>query len=782
MASRLTGQSIERVEDARLLTGQGRFVGAIDRAGLLHAAFVRSPVAHARLVAIDATRARLAPGVVAVFDGDDIAATMTGPMAVMGPPSLKIAPYWPLARGKVRVVGDPVAIVVADTKAHAVDAAGLVDVSFDALAPVITFDHARDSSRPALWDETGTNVIYEDNATYGQPFAEVAARAAHLVRRRYTQHRYAHVPIEGRGAIADYSSFAHSLNYDMANKRPHSLKMSLSSMLGIPYPNVHTRSGDIGGAFGSKGQTTREDVALAAAAKLLGRAVKWIEDRGENLQAAGHAREENIDIEAAVADDGRVLGLRVAMEIDVGAYPMLPFPASMFAGMVRALLPNALRLESYEFATTTVMTNKGSYIAYRAPWTIETVVRERLLDEIAREVGLDVIDIRRINMLRAEDQPTRMITGVSMTGVTIQECLEHAVGLAGLDEFRAAQQQARHKGHYLGIGFSSFVEIAPGPPDFAKSLGFDLPSETAWARVEPTGDVVIQTWQVNHGQGHETTLGQVVADEMGVPLARVRIDWGSSDNTPFNTMSTGGSRSATMGAGAAKMATRAVKQKVLQIAAQLLEANADDLEIVDGAISVRGTPAKAVTIADVARLAWFAPSSLPDGMQQGLEASVDFKVPPVGGWVSACHVCWVDIDIETGHIDIPRYLVVEDCGDLINPAIVDGQIRGGVTQGIASVLHEKHVYDDEGQLLTSSLTDYLVPAACDVPVIDIEHLHSPPQHEVNSRGVGEGGLLGAPAAVLNAVADALAPLGVSITETHLPPQRIRELIDRAPRP
>ena len=423
--------------------GRGASSAASIGPDLLHAAFVRSPVAHARLVAIDASRARQAPGVVAVFDGDDIAATMTGPMAVMGPPSLKIAPYWPLARGKVRVVGDPVAIVVADTKAHAVDAAGLVDVSYDALDPVVTFDHARDASRPALWDETGTNIIYEDNVTHGLPFAEVAARAAHLVRRRYTQHRYAHVPIEGRGAIADYSSFAQSLNYDMANKRPHSLKMSLSSMLGIPYPNVHVRAGDIGGAFGSKGQTTREDVALAASAKLLGRAVKWIEDRGENLQAAGHAREENVDIEAAVAADGRVLGLRVAMEIDVGAYPMLPFPASMFAGMVRALLPNALRLESYEFATTTVMTNKASYIAYRAPWTIETVVRERLLDEIAREVGLDVIDIRRINMVRAEDQPTRMITGVSMTGVTIQECLEHAVGLAGLDEFRVAQQQAR---------------------------------------------------------------------------------------------------------------------------------------------------------------------------------------------------------------------------------------------------------------------------------------------------------------------------------------------------
>ena len=779
MASRLTGQSIERVEDARLLTGQGRFVGGINRVGLLHAAFVRSPHAHARLVAVDATRARNALGVVAVFDGEDIAATMTVPMAVMGPPALKTAPYWPLARGKVRVVGDPVAIVVADSKAHAVDAANLVDVEYEPLEAVVTFDHARDPSRPALWDETGTNVIYEDDTTYGTPFAEVAARAARVVKRRFTQHRYAHVPIEGRGAIATYSSFAQSLDYDMANKRPHSLKMSFASMLGIPYPNVHVRSGDIGGAFGSKGQTTREDVALAAAAKLLGRTVKWIEDRSENLQAAGHAREENIDIEAAVDGEGRVLGLRVAMEIDVGAYPMLPFPASMFAGMVRALLPNALRLESYEFSTTTLMTNKGSYIAYRAPWTIETVVRERLLDEIAREIGLDVVDVRRINLVKASDQPTKMITGVSMTGVTVQECLEHAVTHAKLDEFRAAQEAARRNGHYLGIGFSSFVEIAPGPPDFAKSLGFDLPSETAWARIEPTGDVVIQTWQVNHGQGHETTLAQVVADEMGVPLARVRIEWGSSDNTPFNTMSTGGSRSATMGAGAARMATRAVKGKVLQIAAKMLEANADDLEIVDGSISVRGTPAKAVTVPDVARLAWFAPSSLPEGMTQGLEASVDFKVPPEGGWVSACHVCWVDIDAETGRIEIPRYLVVEDCGDLINPAIVDGQIRGGVIQGIASVLHEKHVYGDDGQLLTSSLTDYLVPAACDVPEIDIEHLHSPPHHEVNSRGVGEGGLLGAPAAVLNAVADALAPLGVSITETHLPPQRVRELIENA---
>jgi carbon-monoxide dehydrogenase large subunit len=407
---------------------------------------------------------------------------------------------------------------------------------------------------------------------------------------------------------------------------------------------------------------------------------------------------------------------------------------------------------------------------------VETVVRERLLDEVAAELGIGPDEVRRRNLLTAADQPTAMITGPSIDDISVRECLDRAVELADLPGFRAAQAAARAAGRHLGIGFSTFIENAPGPPDFAPSVGFDLPGEVAWARIEPTGDLVVTTSQVPHGQGHETTLAQVAADELGVPLAKVRVVWGSSDHTPFSTMSTGGSRAATLGAGAAKMATRAVRERVLHIAAHLLEANPDDLEIDDGRIAVRGTPARAVTVADVARVAWFAPSALPPGTGAGLEGTAEFRPPAGTGWVSACHVCWVEVDVETGRVTVPRYLVVEDCGELINPAIADGQIRGGVAQGIASVLLERHVYDDDGQLLTSSFADYLVPAACDLPPVEVVHLHRPPVSEVPWRGVGEGGFLGTPAAVLNAVADALAPFGASITETHLPPQRIRELV------
>jgi carbon-monoxide dehydrogenase large subunit len=781
MGSRLTGQSIDRVEDGRLLVGRGRFVAGIRRPGMLHATFVRSPHAHARLVRVDAAEARAAAGVVAVFTAEDLAAVLTGPMAVAGPAAYERIRYWPLARGVVRFVGDPVALVVAETAGQAVDAAGLVDVVYDPLTPVVHAEAGRHG--PTLvWPELGTNVLHEDGRRYGRPFEDVAAEAARVVRRRFEQHRYAHAPLEGRGAVAAWTATAGGgeLRYDMANKRPHAVKLVFSNLLGVPFPDIHVQSGDIGGAFGSKGQTTREDVALAAAAKALERAVRWVEDRSENLQAAGHAREESVEVEAAVADDGRILGLRVSVVLDAGAYPTLPFPPTLFALLVATNMPNAMRLEAYEARTAVVASNKAGYISYRAPWVMETVVRERLLDDLAAELGLDPVEIRRRNLLTAADQPTRMITGPALDGVTARECLDRAAELVDLPAFRAEQARARAEGRHLGIGFSSFIENAPGPPDYASSVGFDLASETCRARIEPTGDLVIETWQVNHGQGHETTLAQVAADTLGVALSKVRLVWGSSDATPFNMISTGGSRSATMGAGATRAATLGVKDQVLQIAAHMLEANVADLEIEDGRISVRGTASRAVDLGDVARLSWFAPSSLPPGLAQGITATGVYRVPD-GGWVSACHVCWVEVDVETGAVTIPRFLVVEDCGELINPAIVDGQIRGGVAQGIASVVLERHVYDDDGQLLTSSLADYLVPSACELPSIDIDHLHAstPLDPDVPWRGVGEGGALGAPAAVLNAVADALAPLGVRISETHLSPRRVRELVEGA---
>jgi carbon-monoxide dehydrogenase large subunit len=556
--------------------------------------------------------------------------------------------------------------------------------------------------------------------------------------------------------------------------------MAMSALLGIPFGDIHVVARDIGGAFGSKGQVTREDVTVCAAAKLLGRPVKWVEERSENLLAAGHARDETLAVDAAVTRDGRLLGLRVDMVLDQGAYPMPPFPSSLFPLLVRTLLPAAYKLEGYAFDTTIVATNKASYISYRGPWVAETWVRDRMLDEIARELGLPPEELRRRNLVGPADQPTRMLTGPSLDRVTALETFERAVELADLPGFRAEQARALAEGRHLGVGFSTYIEPAPGPADFSPSVGFDMPSETAWARLEPTGDLTVTTWQVPHGQGHETTLAQVAADELGIPIERVRIAYGDSAASPFTTMGTGGSRSATMGAGSAIGATRMIRDMVVRIAAHLLEASEADLEIVDGAVSVKGTPARALPIADIARTAWFAPSSLPDGMRPGLEATCDFRVPEAA-WSQSTHCCFVEVDVETGAITIPRYVVVEDCGEIINPAIVDGQIRGGVAQGIAAVLYERHVYGDDGQLLTATLTDYLVPAACDLPDIEIDHLHPEPlpAGEVPFRGVGEGGFIGAPGAVTNAVADALAPLGVQVNEQYLPPLRVRQLIEAA---
>jgi carbon-monoxide dehydrogenase large subunit len=350
--------------------------------------------------------------------------------------------------------------------------------------------------------------------------------------------------------------------------------------------------------------------------------------------------------------------------------------------------------------------------------------------------------------------------------------MERAIELLDLPALRS--RQAAGGDRVLGIGWATFIENAPGPADFAPSVGFDLPSETAWARLEPSGHLTVQTWQVTHGQSHETTLAQVCADELGLPIDRVRIVYGDSETTPFNTISTGGSRAGTMAHGATRGATRIIKEQVLRIAAGLLEASEDDLELVDGNVQVRGVPARALPLADVARAAWFAPGSLPAGQPQGLTASFDFEVPVDGGWTSATHACVVGLDPETGALDIERYLVVEDCGQVINPMVVDGQIRGGAAQGLASVLYERLVYDDDGQLLTSTFADYAVPAACDLPPIEVHHLHHEPLHETDYRGIGEGGMIGAPAALANAVADALAQVGATLDGADLSPAAIRQ--------
>ncbi|MCY4432789.1 MAG: xanthine dehydrogenase family protein molybdopterin-binding subunit [bacterium] len=776
MTARLTGQSVDRVEGPRLLRGEGRFVGNIRHPDLLHIAFVRSPVGHADILGIDIEAAENTPGVVAVLTADHFEGVVA-PIAVAGPPELAVTPFTALARDRVRTVGEPIAVVVGRTRAAAADGAAAVGVDFRPRPAVVDMHQAATDGAPLLFEELGTNVVYETEQSWGADIDETLAQADHVFTRTFTQHRFGHAPLEGRVMVASFSPSDGQLDLQIATKRPHAVKLNLANLLGLPFGSIRVRTGDIGGAFGSKGQVGRETICTAAAAVLLGGTVQWAEDRTENLQMAGHGREEDLIVEVALTSDGTLLGIRADMTMDQGAYPMPPYPSSLFCNLVKMLIPNAYRLEAYAFRGRVVATNKCSYIAYRGPWAAETWVRERMLDEIAAELGLDRVEIRRRNLID-EDQPTKMITGPTVSGITARQTLDRAVEMMDLEGFAAEQAAARADGRLLGLGFATFIEIAPGPPDFAQSAGFDLRGELASARLEPTGDLTISSSQSPHGQGHETTIAQVAADELGVGLDRVRIVFGDTDSTPFTVLGTGGSRASMMGAGAARAAAAEVKQKVLAIAAERLEANPADLEIVDGNISVRGTPGRSVPLAGIAQQAWFAPSSLPDGMDQGIEATVEYRTPP-GGWASATHCCWVEIDVETGEIAIPRYVVVEDCGEIIHPDIVDGQIQGGVAQGIAAVLFERHFYDHDGNLLTSSLADYLVPSAAEIPVIEVEHLEVEPLHDADWRGVGEGGLIGAPAAITNAVADAVRHLGIGVTEQHLPPQRMRQLLTTA---
>jgi carbon-monoxide dehydrogenase large subunit len=774
--SRLVGARVPRVEDARLLRGRGRYVDDVNPPGLRHAAFTRSPFAHARVTAVDTTRARDVPGVDAVFTAADLQGVV-GVMRGAGPDGLRTPSFGPLASDRVRFVGDPLALVVASSRSVAEDACELVEVRYDPLPVLVDTDTAVAPGAPAIFDEVGHNVMFEGHWVYGEPDA-MFARAERQGRWRFSQHRQCNAPLEGRAGLVDHSPDTGDLTYHAAHQNPHGLRLFVAELLGIPAHRFHVRTDDVGGSFGQKAYVSREDVAVCAAGVVLGRPVKWIEDRLENLQAAGQAREERFDVEAAYDADGTVRAVRVAMVFDQGAYQLTTLPPTIFPTIVRVLFPGAYRLRDLEFDVKVVATNKATYVAYRGPWEAETFVRERMLDEIAADIGLPPEVVRRRNLLASDEFPTRLATDVSFAHVTARETFEAAMARADPDGFRRDQEQARAAGRYRGFGFATFVEPSPGPPDYTRALGAGAAprsAQRATARLEPDGSLTVFTSQSPHGQGHHTTLAQLAADELGVPLEGVRIVAGDTQVTPFNLVGTGGSRAATLASGAVIGAVAHIREQVTGLAAHLLEADPADVEVVDGTVAVRGVPASRRPLGDIANVAYRATALLPAGTAPGIEASFDFAIPE-GGWSQATHCCWVEVDPRTGRVAIDRYLVVEDCGALINPTIVEGQIAGGVAQGIGGVLYERAVYDENGQLLTSTLADYLLPTSAEIPPIEIHHLESAPQGALDFRGVGEGGAIGAPAALCNAVADALRPFGAEVLEQHLPPTRILELI------
>jgi len=846
LAGKYVGAKVRRVEDRRLLTGRGRYIDDLNLPDMAHAAFLRSPYPHAHIRRVDIDSARRMAGVFLVLTGADMARLTNPFLGMMALDGLYDPVFYALATDRVRVVGDPVAIVVAESRRVAEDACELIDVEYEPIAAIANMAQAMDPMRPPIWPRARSNVLWEDSQTYGD--VEVAfAGADRVIRERFAQHRQSNQPMETRGSVAEIDPVSGELIFHSATQSAHSLKWSLAfllertsvwrsirelatnrekprkfvvgarafikshpdlrtatkssqpamlkqlrrepkrivhlseALLGLlakdPSRRPRVLAQDIGGAFGAKGLVPREDVALATAALQLGRSVKWIEDRNEHLMVGGQAREETLDIDVAVTSDGTILGLKVHMTMDVGAYPGFPFNGAFFAQMVKVMMPGPYRIGALRFDTTITASNKGTYVPYRGPWAAETWVRERMIDVVARELGIGRADIRLANMIGADELPAAMVTGPPLdVRMSARRTLEEALRVADFDSWDAIRDQARSEGRIVGMGLATFIEAAPGPPKFFDyiSPGFSALAgvEPAHAVLEVDGSLSVITQQVPHGQGHETTLAQVAADELGVAVEAVRVRYGDSSITPFSLFGTGGSRSAAMAGGVVTVAAQELRQRVVDIASDLMEASTEDIVIEDGHIHVAGTPAIGVSFAEVAAEAVRRrPGSTSDG---AIRVTSEWD-GGAGGWAQATHVCWVEIDLDTGLVTIPRYVVVEDCGELINPAIVDGQIRGGVAQGIGAVLYERAAYDGDANFQAGTFMDFLIPTAMEIPDVEIHHLQTPSDIFANYRGVGEGGMIAAPAALTNAIEDALAHLGARITEQHLPPARILEL-------
>lgn len=764
-AGRFIGASIARREDPRLLTGHGTYVDDVVVPGQLHAAFVRSPHAKARIIRIDVEAARQHPGVVAVWTADDINGDVTTmPLSIQTGSGALVAEMRPLASGDVRYVGDPVVIVVAVDRYVAEDACDLVDIEYEPLTPVLDYETAAQDTH-LVHDELGSNLSWQ-GATEADPDLEAAfAASARVVERTFHQQRQANVPMEPRGLIARWDPASQELTIWISTQNPHEVRLYYSAIMAIPEHHIRVIMRDVGGGFGQKFFVARDEVAVVIAARRLRRPVKWIEDRRENLITSNHAREERLSVKMGVDDAGVITAVQIDFMDCLGAYPLNPPEISCFLATV--MFPGPYRVPKYGYTARTVFTNTCARGAYRGPWMMETVARESMMDIVAREIGLDPLEFRRRNVISASEFPFTTATGLVYENITPAETLEQAAELGSYKEFRAAQAAARADGRLVGIGMSLYVEPT--------AIGVGAQGvEVANVRIEPTGKVNVLMGTASHGHSLETTMIQVVAEHLGVALDDVVLRQGDTAVSPYGG-GTGGSRSAVVGGAVARIASMRLADKIRTIAAHLLEASPDDLDISNSVVTVRGTPSKRMTFAELAQTAYLNSAALPDGVDPGLEETARYAAP-MFTFSNAAHLCIVEVDPETGQVAFQRYIVSEDCGVMINPMVVEGQIAGGVVQGLGGALLEEIVYDGEGNPLTTTFLDYLLPTAADVPFIEYGHIETPSGTPGGHKGMGEGGAIGAPPAIINAVYDALAPHGVEFTRQPLSPTRIHDLL------
>jgi aerobic carbon-monoxide dehydrogenase large subunit len=753
--ARYAGVRVHRVEDDRLLTGRGTFVDDVSLPGMLHACFVRSPFARAAIRGIDTSAALALPGVRFVFTAADLNPGVREQWHTTIGKQMPETPRPPLAEGEVRFVGDPVALVVAVNRYVAEDAAELVNVDYDPLPAVVDYTQA-EGAEALVHKSHGSNVIAQMTTVPASALDGIFAAAAHVVSETIYQQAYAPVPMEGRGIAVDYAKATGDLTIYASTQSPHEVRQFCARLLGMPEERVRVVMRDTGGGFGQKIMVQRDEMCLMLAAPLVGAPVKWAEDRRENLLAAGKSRQEHAAVKMAFDADGAIQAAYIDFVQDCGAYPT-PWPLFP-AAAVGTFFPGPYRVPRGGFAVKTLYTNTAGRAPYRGPWQYESLAREVLLDIAARQMDMDPVELRRRNLLRRDELPYANPSGMKYDNISPLETFEQALAMLDYKAFRAEQAEARQNRRYLGLGMSNYVEAStPGYGAYA--------TETAKIRIEPTGRVTVYLAGGSSGNSIETTVVQLTADALGAKIEDVDTIQGDTAVTHVGA-GAAGSRSASMSAGAVRATAAVLRERILAIAAEKLGVAASDIELAESRATVRGKPSPGLSFRELAALGG------------DLEASAPYTANNPAIFVNATHLCTCEVDVRTGHVLLLRYIVSEDCGPMINPNVVEGQIAGGTVQGIGGVFFEHLVYDEDGNPVTTTFMDYLLPTATDVPAIEYGHIETPSSGPGGYKGVGEGGAIGAPPAVVNAVADALSPFGVKITRLPLSPSQIVALIDR----
>jgi carbon-monoxide dehydrogenase large subunit len=770
------GTRTPRKEDPKLIQGRGTFTDDVTLPAMVYVSLVRSPHAHARIRRIDAAAARKEPGVVTIVTGKDAEATGVLPVFITVP-GLNGTKHMPLATDKARYAGDAIAAVVADTRQAAKRAADLVTVDYEPLPVIVDATKALEPGAPIVHEELGTNLVF----TYpvkGGDIDKAFRDAEATVKLRIVNQRLIPNAMEPRSVVAKFE--AGELTVWSSTQIPHFVQLILSINLGLSQNKVRVIAPEVGGGFGSKLQVYAEELLIAHLAKTLGRPVKWTEDRREGYLATIHGRDLVEDVELAAKRDGTVLGVRIRTVANMGAY-LQAFAPGIPTILHAFIIPGAYRIPAFDCEVRGAYTNTTPVDAYRGAGRPEAAFAiERAMDRLADEIGIDPAELRRKNFVPPDAFPFTTISGITYDSGDYAPALDRALVMADYKGFEKRRADAKARGRYRGIGLSSYVEIcglAPSKANSALGVGWGG-YESARIRVHPTGAVQVFTGTSPHGQGHETSWAQIAADAIGVTPDDIEVRHGDTFESPGMGVGTFGSRSLAVGGIAVHNAAQKIREKVIQIGAHLLEASPDDVVVQGGKVFVKGVPEKAKAFGEISMAAYLA-SNLPEGMEPGLEATTYYD-PPNFTFPFGTHIAEVEVDPETGTIEIIRYSACDDCGRQINPMIVEGQLHGGITQGIGQALYETAVYDNNGQLLSGSMMEYHVPTAADVPAFALDHTVTLTKtNPLGVKGIGEAGTIASTPAMVNAVIDALSPLGITHIDMPLTAEKIWKAIGKA---